>query len=224
MILMRNKIFLLTLVLIGIFIIIYFGLKSANASSKNNIDPFEKDTFEILEKIKDKTYNKYNIGTIRINHEDQNNSNEINIEIIGNQKYYDSVKDEVKELVKDTIKSTTFEKYLVNIDKSEINQLVSEELKEEHLLILDIMKIVHNNLSEYFPNQIDEIGLDNTASKLSIEVRTLLKEQKLKDIKKEIESEIFTILSKDKIFLDKVVKEKPIEIRIYDENGKEINK
>lgn len=220
---MRLKTFLLILSTMGIFIIIYSGLASSNLSSANesaeiNINPLEEDTFEILKKIKDKTYNKYSIGTVKVNHKNQIHSNEINIEIIGGQKYYDSVKDEVKELVKNTIKSTSFENYSINIIKSEINPLISEELKEEHLLILEIMKTIHSNLSESFPNQIDQISVDNSTPKLSIEVKTLLKEQKSTGIEKEIN----TILEK-KLFSNKLVKEKPIEIHIYNKNEEEIN-
>lgn len=227
---MRQKIFVVALSVMGLFII-YFGLESLNPSSVNvsaekNMSPLERDTVEILDKIKDKTYEKYNIGTYNINSNVDNNSKEIDIEIIGSQEYYDSVKNEVKELVKNTIKSTRFEKFSVNVNKSKIDQIMSEELKETHSLINEITKTIHGNLSEYFPNQIDQVVVANTPPgfppELSIEVKTLLNEQKPADIGKEMENKINIILEK-KLFSNKLVKESLIKIHIYNKNEERIN-
>lgn len=215
---MRQKNFLVALSVMGIFVI-YFGLDSLNPSSVNlsaekNISPLERDTVEILEKIKDKTQKKYNIGTYKIN------SNEINIEIKGSQEYYDSVKNEVKEVVKNTTKSTAFEKYSINVNKSEINPLISEEQREEHLLIHEISTTINDYLSESYPNQIDQVSLDNTTLELYIEIKTLLNEkQKSSGVGKEIENKIL----EKKLLLIKLSKEKSIKIYIYNKNGEKIN-
>ena len=215
---MRQKNFLVALSVMGIFVI-YFRLDSLNPSSVNlsaekNISPLERDTVEILEKIKDKTQKKYNIGTYKIN------SNEINIEIKGSQEYYDSVKNEVKEVVKNKTKSTAFEKYSINVNKSEINPLISEEQREEHLLIHEISTTINDYLSESYPNQIDQVSLDNTTPELYIEIKTLLNEkQKSSGVGKDIEN----IILEKKLLLIKLSKEKSIKIYIYNKNGEKIN-
>ncbi|PIC65754.1 hypothetical protein CSV71_16695 [Sporosarcina sp. P21c] len=79
-----------------------------------------------------------------------NNSQGIDIEIIGSQEYYDSVKIEIKEVIKSTTKSISFEDYSININKSRINQVISEERKEEHLLIYEIIVTIN----DYYLNSI----------------------------------------------------------------------
>lgn len=221
---MKQKIFLVSFCVIGFFIIYYglvsLNLSSANVSAEKHISPVERDTVKILDEIKDKTYKKYNIGTYKIN------SNEINIEIKGSQEYFESVKNEVKALVKNTTKSTAFENYYININKSEINRVISEEHREEHLLLQEITSTINDYLSESYPNQIDQISLDNTTPELYIEVKTLLNEkQKTSDVVKEMENKINKIYMnlEKKLFLNKLLKEKSIKIHIYNKHGDKIN-
>jgi len=221
---LKQKIFLVSFCVIGFFIIYYglvsLNLSSANVSAEKHISPVERDTVKILDEIKDKTYKKYNIGTYKIN------SNEINIEIKGSQEYFESVKNEVKALVKNTTKSTAFENYYININKSEINRVISEEHREEHLLLQEITSTINDYLSESYPNQIDQISLDNTTPELYIEVKTLLNEkQKTSDVVKEMENKINKIYMnlEKKLFLNKLLKEKSIKIHIYNKHGDKIN-
>lgn len=216
---MKQKIFFIALSVMAIFII-YFGLESlnpslVNVSAEKNINPLEKDPIKILDEIKDKTYKEYNINTYKIS------SNEIDIEIKGSQEYYDSIKNEIKVLVKNTTKSTAFENYSININKSEINQIISEERKEEHRLIHEILATTHDFLSESYPNQIDQINLDYPIPELHVNVNTLLNEKQL-DVGKEMESKIYMDLEK-KLFLNKFVKNQSVKIHIYNKHGEKIN-
>ena len=128
--------------------------------------------------------------------------------------------------MKNTTKSTAFENYYININKSEINRVISEEHREEHLLLQEITSTINDYLSESYPNQIDQISLDNTTPELYIEVKTLLNEkQKTSDVVKEMENKINKIYMnlEKKLFLNKLLKEKSIKIHIYNKHGDKIN-
>ena len=222
---MRKKIFFVALSVIGIFII-YFGIASLNISAEKNISPPENDAFEILEKIKNKTQ-KYTIGTYNINSNIDSNSKAIDIEIIGSQEYYDSVKNEVKELVINSIKSTEFEAYTVNVNKSEIKKIISEEAREEHRLMREIFETLNNEVSETYPEQIDQIDLAvdlaNETSEFLIEIKTSLnKKQKPPGVVIEIENKVKLSLEK-KLSSNKLIKERPVKIYIYNKHGEKIN-
>ncbi|WP_260858013.1 hypothetical protein [Bacillus sp. FJAT-22090] len=219
---MRRKIYFVALSVIGVFII-YFGVASLSTSAEKNISLSEKDAFKMIEKIKDKTDKKYNIGTYSINSNVDNNSKEIDIEIIGSQDYYNSVKNEVKELVINSIKSTEFEAYTVNVNKSEINKIITEEIREEHRLMREIFETINNELSETYPEQIEKIDLANKTSEFSIEIKTSLnKKQKSSDVAIEIENKIQMNLEK-KLSSNKLIKEKTVKIYIYNKHGEKIN-
>lgn len=220
-----RKMLLIALSVMGVFII-YLGLESLNQSSvsvsaEKDSSPSETETAEILEKIKDKTHKKYNIGTYNINSNVDNNSQGIDIEIIGSQKYYDSVKNEIKEVVKSTTTSTSFEDYSININKSRIDQVISEERREEHLLIHEIMVTINDYLSEFYPDQLDKIDLDYTAPELRIEVKLLLNETASGE-GKEMEKNIYIYLEEN-LSSNKFVKNKSVKINIFNSHGEKTN-
>lgn len=220
-----RKMLLIALSVMGVFII-YLGLESLNQSSvsvsaEKDSSPSETEIAEILEKIKDKTHKKYNIGTYNINSNVDNNSQGIDIEIIGSQKYYDSVKNEIKEVVKSTTTSTSFEDYSININKSRIDQVISEERREEHLLIHEIMVTINDYLSEFYPDQLDKIDLDYTAPELRIEVKLLLNETASGE-GKEMEKNIYIYLEEN-LSSNKFVKNKSVKINIFNSHGEKTN-
>lgn len=222
---MRKKIFFVALSIVGIFII-YFGIAPLNISAEKNINPPKNNAFEILEKIKSETQ-KYTIGTYNINSNIDSNSKAIDIEIIGSQEYYDSVKNEVKELVINSIKSTEFEGYTVNVNKSKINKIISEETREGHRLMRKIFETLNNEVSETYPEQIDQIDLavdlTNETSEFLIEIKTSLnKNQKPPGVVIEIENKVKLNLEK-KLSSNKLIKERPVKIYIYNKHGKKIN-
>ena len=111
------------------------------------------------------------------------------------QEYYDSVKNEVKELVINSIKSTEFEAYTVNVNKSEINKIISGETREGHRLMRIIFETLNNKVSETYPEQIDQIDLTvdlaNETSEFLFEIKTSLnKKQKPPGIVIEIEIKV----------------------------------
>lgn len=184
--------------------------------AKENIGPSEKETFKVLEKLKEET-SKYKIGTYDIS------ENDIKIDIIGSQEYYDSVKNEVKKLVKNTIRSTPFEKYSIYVTKSEINKVVSKKAREKQRLMLEIATTIQGALSEFYPNQIDQINLENTPTKLfNIKIKTLYGNQNTTSIGKEMESKIYMTLER-KLNSNKLIKERMIQINIYNKHGAKIN-
>lgn len=182
--------------------------------AKEEISPSQKETFQILEKLKEKTA-KYKIGTYNIS------KNDITLDIVGSQKYYNSVKDEVKEIVKNTIKSTPFKKYSIYVNKSEINRRVSKEVLEGHRLMQEITTTIDGYLSEFYNQKNDEINLENTTTKLNIKIKTLLN-GKPTNIGKEMEHNIYMDLEK-KLPSNKLVREKKINISIYNKDGEKIN-
>ena len=120
--LIRQKAFLTALSIIGIFII-YFGIAFLNGSAekespeKEMSPPPKSAEVKMLEKIEEKISGKYDIGGLTISTHVDNNSKDIDIDVLGSQEYYDSVKNEIEEIVNILIKSTKFETYNVNVKK-----------------------------------------------------------------------------------------------------------
>lgn len=181
--------------------------------AKEEVSPSQKDTYQMLEKIKEKTA-KYKIGTYKIS------NNNITINILGSQEYYNSVKDEVKEIVENTIKSTPFDKYPIDVDK---NKIASKEVIEGHRLMQEISTTLDSYLAEFYNQKDDEIKLGNTSSEFKIEIKTPLNEkQKESSIGKDMERNIYMHLEKN-LPSNKLLKEKEINIFIYNKYGKKIN-
>lgn len=181
---------------------------------------------KMLEKIEGKIGEKYDIGGISINTHVDNNSKDINIDVLGSQEYYDSVKNEIKEIMKILIKSTKFETYNVNVKKREIAQMINEELLERHNLISEIGKTIENAISTAHPNTIDGVNMSITPPdsppELLIEVNTLVERKNEKTIGKEIENTIYKTLEK-KLSSNKLVTESTVKINIYNKHKEKIN-
>lgn len=222
----RQKVFLTALSIIGIFII-YFGIASLNGSAEKEMSPPPKSAeVKMLEKIEEKISGKYDIGGLTISTHVDNNSKDIDIDILGSQEYYASVKNEIEEIVKILTKSTKFETYNVNVKKSEIAQMINEELLERHNLISEIGKIIDNDISAAHPNTIDGINMSITPPdsppELIIEVNTLIERKNQKTIGKEIEKTIYKTLEK-KLFSNKLVSESTVNIYIYNKHKEKID-
>ncbi|MCT1538807.1 MULTISPECIES: hypothetical protein [Lysinibacillus] len=208
-------------------LLLSFGLASLNGSAENNISPPPKSAeIQMLEKIEVKLVGKYKIGTYSINTHVDNNSKDIDIDVLGSQEYYDSVKHEIKDVVRNLIRSTKFEKYKVNVKKGEIRQMITEEELERNNLLVEIAKKINNELSNAYPNKIDG-GVDmripppEDPQELIVEVSTLLDGEKQVDIGKEIERTIYTTLEK-KLASNKLLKESTVKIYIYNKNKEKI--
>lgn len=229
--LIRQKAFLTALSIIGIFII-YFGIASLNGSAEKEspekeISPPPKSAeVKMLEKIEEKISGKYEIGGLTISTHVDNNSKDIDIDVLGSQEYYDSVKNEIEEIVNILIKSTKFETYNVNVKKNESAQMINEELLERHNLISEIGKIIDNDLSKAYPNTIDGINISITPPdsppELIIEVNTLIERKNQKTIGKEIENTINKTLEK-KLFSNKLINESTVKIYIYNKHKEKID-
>ena len=210
----------------GIFII-YSGIASLNDTAEKTMSPPPKSAeVKMLEKIEGKISGKYEIGGISINTHVDNNSKDIDIDILGSQEYYDSVKNEIEEIVKILIKSSKFETYNVNVKKSEIAQMINEELLERHNLISEIGKTIENAISTAHPNTIDGVNMSITPPdsppELLIEVNTLVERKNEKTIGKEIENTIYKTLEK-KLPSNKLVTESTVKINIYNKHKEKIN-
>lgn len=180
----------------------------------------------MLEKIEEKISGKYEIDRLSINTHVDNNSKDIDIDIIGSQEYYDSVKNEIKDIVKNLIKSTKFETYNVNVKKSEIAKMINNELLERHNLIGEIGRTIDNDLSIAHPDYIDGINLSisppDSPPELIIEVNTLVERKKQKTIGKEIENTVYKTLEQ-KLFSNKLVNKSTVKIYIYNKYKEKIN-
>ena len=229
--LIRQKAFLTALSIIGIFII-YFGIASLNGSAEKEspekeISPPPKSAeVKMLEKIEEKISGKYEIGGLTISTHVDNNSKDIDIDVLRSQEYYDSVKNEIEEIVNILIKSTKFETYNVNVKKNESAQMINEELLERHNLISEIGKIIDNDLSKAYPNTIDGINMSmsppDSPPELIIEVNTLIERKNQKTIGKEIENRINKTLEK-KLFSNKLINESTVKIYIYNKHKEKID-
>lgn len=223
-----RKNFLIALSIIGI-IIIYFGITSINGSAeKESLEkemgpPPKNADVKMLEKIEEKISGKYEVERISINTHVDNNSKDIDIDIIGSQEYYDSVKNEIEEIVKNLIKSTKFETYRVNVKKSQM--INDNELLERHNLIGEIGKTIDNDLSIAHPGYIDGINLSisppDSPPELIIEINTLVERKKQKTIGKEIENTVYKILEQ-KLFSNKLVNKSTVKIYIYNKYKEKI--
>ncbi|RPJ93955.1 hypothetical protein CW357_17965 [Rummeliibacillus sp. TYF005] len=204
---MKKSVFSLCILFIFLGAIFIF----ANQSYANKT--LENDTSKILKNIKDKTYPKYKIGTYKIS------SDQIDIEIIGDLEYYYLVKDEVKNLVKDVIKSTELKNYSININQSKTSRKINKEDKRELDLLGDLYTNLSKFLSETYPNQIEQININNTTQKLSVKLVTLNNKTSA-NIGEEIENGIYEFL---KTYSNELVNEKSIDIYVGDKKGRKIN-
>ena len=229
--LIRQKAFLTALSIIGIFII-YFGIASLNGSAekespeKEMSPPPKSAEVKMLEKIEEKISGKYDIGGLTISTHVDNNSKDIDIDVLGSQEYYDSVKNEIEEIVNILIKSTKFETYNVNVKKNESAQIINEELLERHNLISEIGKTIDNDISTAYPNTIEGINMSmsppDSPPELIIEVNTLIERKNQKTIGKEIENTIYKTLEK-KLFSNKLVNGSSVKIYIYNKHKEKID-
>ncbi|MEA0556254.1 hypothetical protein U1P98_23290 [Lysinibacillus irui] len=113
----RKKVLIVVLSIMGV-LLLNFGLATLNSSAEKNISPPQKNAdVKMMEKIEEKLSGKYDISGVSIKIHVDNNTKDIYIGVLGNQEYYDSVKQEVKDIVKSLIKSTKFEAYNVNVKK-----------------------------------------------------------------------------------------------------------
>lgn len=222
----RKKFLIVALSIMGV-LLLSFGLASLNGSAEKNISPPLKSAeIQMLEKIEVKLVGKYNIGTYSINTHVDDNSQDIDIDVLGSQEYYDSVKHEIKDIVKSLIKSTKFEAYNVNVKKGEIRQMITEEELERNNLLVEIAKKINNELSNVYPNKIDG-GVDmripppEAPQELIVEVSTLLEGKKQEAIGKEIENTIYRTLE-EKLASNKLLKESTVKIYIYNKNKEKI--
>lgn len=204
---MKKSVFSLCILFIFLGAIFIF----ANQSYANKT--LENDTSKILKNIKDKTYPKYKIGTYKIS------SDQIDIEIIGDLEYYYLVKDEVKNLVKDVIKSTELKNYSININQSKTSRKINKEDKRELDLLGDLYTNLSKFLSETYPNQIEQININNTTQKLSVKLVTLNNKTSA-NIGEEIENGIYEFL---KTYSNELINEKSIDIYVGDKKGRKIN-
>ncbi|WP_155591241.1 hypothetical protein [Lysinibacillus cavernae] len=222
----RNKVLFVVLSIIGV-LLISFGLATLNGSVKKDISsPPKSAEIQMLEKIEVKLVGEYNIGTYSINTHVDNNSQDINIDVLGSQEYYDSVKHEIKDIVRNLIKSTKFEVYNVNVKKGEILQMITEEELERNNLLVEIAKKINNELSNAYPNKIDggvdmRIPPSDAPQELIVEVSTLLEGKKQEAIGKEIEKTVYTTLEK-KLASNKLLKESTVKIYIYNKYKEKI--
>lgn len=226
MVFIRKKVFFIALSVIGLCII-YFGITPLNNSAKKNISPPPKSAEVImLEKIEKKTSGKYDIGGHSISTHVDNNSKDIDIDILGSQEYYESVKNEIQDIVKSLTKSTEFEAYNVNVNKNETIQMMNEEeLLERHSSINKIAKAIDKKLSTTHANQISGINMNVTPPDspqvLTIEINTLLEGKKQGALGVEIRNIVYTMLEKE-LFSNKLVSESTIEIYIYNKHNEKI--
>lgn len=222
----RKKFLIVVLSIIGV-LLLSFGLASLNGCAEKNISaPPKSAEIQMLEKIEVKLVGKYKIGTYSINTHVDNNSQDIDIDVVGSQEYYDSVKHEIKDIVRNLIKSTKFEEYNVNVKKGEIRQRITEEELERNNLLVEIAKKINNELSNAYPNKIDG-GVDlripppEAPQELIVEVSTLLDGEKQEALGREIERTIYTTLEK-KLASNKLLKESTVKIFIYNKNKEKI--
>jgi len=222
----RKKVHFVVLSIMGI-LLVSFGLATLNNSIKKDISsPPKSAEIQMLEKIEVKLVGKYNIGTYSINTHVDNNSQDIDIDVLGSQEYYDSVKHEIKDIVRNLIKSTKFEAYNVNVKKGEILQMITEEDLERNNFLVEIANKINNELTNAYPNKIDggvdmRIPPSDAPQELIVEVSTLLEGKKQEAIGKEIEKTVYIVLEK-KLASNKLLKESTVKIYIYNKHKEKI--
>lgn len=182
--------------------------------AKNSNSPSEE--VKIIEELKNKAYGQYTIGTFIIG------SNEIDVEIVGSQEYYNSIKIEVEQLVKDTIKSTSFENYSIKVSHSNTDQLLSKKDRENLSYLKEIFASINGNLVKSYPKQIEGVNIkDSASSGLSFKIRTSL-DKNDESIVKEMEEKISKLIETE-LSSNKLIKEKSRIIYIYNKTGEKIN-
>ena len=173
--------------------LLFFGVFftfANNPFANDNTPPSQREIQNLLGEIQDKTQ-KYTI--IRYGF----SSEGIDLAINGSKEYYNSVKHEVEEIVKDTIKSTTFEKYPIVIEKSNIDKKLLEEFEETTDLLIEIQTITTNYLTKSYPNQFKNLIVDNGNSpkEFAYKIFTNLDDkQEATEIGKQMENEINTLI------------------------------
>ncbi|MCM3388086.1 hypothetical protein M3649_08045 [Ureibacillus chungkukjangi] len=208
--------------IVGFTLILGGILTFINHPQAENSKPSDKDTTKLFKDLHSELSGKYDIGATSIASNQDFTTNDIIIPINGSQEYYDSVKDEVESLVNKITKTTPFENYSVKVEKNKIEQFLNKSAKDEMKLRYEITQTVHDSLSDYYINQIGDIGITDSASELIIEVHTLLNGQESTALVKEMEDKL-NIIFQQKLSSNLLIKDSSIYFHIYNEDGDKIN-
>lgn len=183
----------------------------SSIANKEEQEPLITKEEELLKKVKEKLAEKYVIDI------KTTSKKELLIQVVGDEKYFNSVKKDMESIAKTVIKTSTLKDYTVVFERWDLFKM-PEEFKKEQKEILHLGKTIMEGLKDY-----DVIGNIGTHYQKSITIHTSIKSSD-KDAHKlamEIEETVNEILHSKE--LNSVSHIDSYEIKILNVKGKVAN-
>ena len=183
----------------------------SSIANKEEHEPLITKEEELLKKVKEKLAEKYVIDIKKTL------KKELLIQVVGDEKYFNSVKKDMESIAKTVIKTSTIKDYTVVFERWDLFKM-PEEFKKEQKEILHLGKTIMEGLKDY-----DVIGNIGTHYQKSITIHTSIKSSD-KDAHKlamEIEETVNEILHSKE--LNSVSHIDSYEIKILNVKGKVAN-
>ena len=183
----------------------------SSIANKEEHEPLITKEEELLKKVKEKLAEKYVIDI------KTTSKKELLIQVVGDEKYFNSVKKDMESIAKTVIKTSTIKDYTVVFERWDLFKM-PEEFKKEQKEILHLGKTIMEGLKDY--DVIRNIG---THYQKSITIHTSIKSSD-KDAHKlamEIEETVNEILHSKE--LNSVSHIDSYEIKILNVKGKVTN-
>ena len=183
----------------------------SSIANKEEQEPLITKEVELLNKVKEKLAEKYVIDIKTIS------KKELLIQVVGDEKYFNTVKKDMESIAKTVINTSTLKDYTVVIERWDLFKM-PEEFKKEQKEILHLGKTIMEGLKGY-----DVIGNIGTHYQKSITIHTSIKSSD-KDAHKlamEIEETVNEVLHSKE--LNSVSHIDSYEIKILNVKGKVVN-
>ncbi|MEK5208202.1 hypothetical protein [Psychrobacillus sp. FSL H8-0510] len=183
----------------------------SSIANKEEQEPLITKEVELLKKVKEKLAEKYVIDIKTIS------KKELLIQVVGDEKYFNTVKKDMESIAKTVINTSTLKDYTVVFERWDLFKM-PEEFKKEQKEILHLGKTIMEGLKGY-----DVIGNIGTHYQKSITIHTSIKSSD-KDAQKlamEIEETVNEVLHSKE--LNSVSHIDSYEIKILNVKGKVVN-
>lgn len=203
------------ILIVGIssFILINKPLEVDSAvANKEEQEPLVTKEEELLKMVKEKLNEKYVVVDVK-----KISMKEFVIQVVGDEEYFTSVKQDMESIAKSVITNSTLKDYIVVFERWDLFKM-PEEFKKQQKELLHLGKTLMEGLKDY--GVIGDIGTDYQKS---ITIQTSIKgsDNAAHKLAMEIEETVNEILQSKE--LNSVSQIYSYEIKILNANGKVVN-
>lgn len=203
------------ILIVGIssFILINKPLEVDSAvANKEEQEPLVTKEEELLKMVKEKLNEKYVVVDVK-----KISMKEFVIQVVGDEEYFTSVKQDMESIAKSVITNSTLKDYIVVFERWDLFEM-PEEFKKQQKELLHLGKTLMEGLKDY--GVIGDIGTDYQKS---ITIQTSIKgsDNAAHKLAMEIEETVNEILQSKE--LNSVSQIYSYEIKILNANGKVVN-